>query len=296
VTDRADALREAAGLLDKADAARARNRSYAEQLFSSAELLVGAEAVAAIAQIFREGAPPRVTTPLATLPMSTPPQPALVGDSAADEPEAKAEPKPQAKAEDKPRRGTLTGVLRIDGAAAKDTAAVIMLEPADGRFHHRAPRQAMIEQRGREFAPHILAVPVGSTVTFPNFDSIYHNVFSRSTTAAFDLGIYKSGQARSYVFDQEGIVHLGCNLHRNMSAYIVVVAQPHYVVSDGNGRFRFRSLEPGRYKARVWSERSEPTTRELIIAAGENTVTFELRGRVGAEPDVDKFGVARGAR
>jgi plastocyanin len=286
VTDRADALREAAGLLDKADQARARgNRSYAEQLFSSAELLVGPEALVAIAQVFREGAPPRVTTPLATLPLSTPPQPpAAAGDSQADE------------AGEKPRRGSLAGVLRIDGAVLKDQPAVITLEPADGHFRRRAPRQALMEQRGREFAPHILAVPTGSTVTFPNFDSIYHNVFSRSDTAPFDLGIYRSGQARSFVFDKDGIVHLGCNLHRNMSAYIVVVSQPHYVVSDGSGHFRFRSLEPGRYKARIWSERGEPTTRELTVAAGENNVTFDVHGRAGAEPDVDKFGVARGAR
>jgi plastocyanin len=289
VGDRADALREAAGLLDKADSARGRgNRSYAEQLFSSAELLVGPEALNAIAMIFRQGAPPRVTTPLATLPMSTPPQPATVGDSQAEEPENKLE--------ERPRRGSLAGVLRIDGAPVKDIPTVIALEPADGRFRRRAPRNAIMEQRGREFMPHILAVPAGSTVTFPNFDSIYHNVFSRSETAPFDLGIYRSGQARSFVFDKEGIVHLGCNLHRNMSAYVVVISQPHYVISDGNGRFRFRSLEPGRYKARIWSERTDPSTRDLVISPGENSVTFEMRSRAVAEPDVDKFGAARGAR
>jgi len=237
-----------------------------------------AAAPSVIAQPF--GLCQSIQTPLTTLPLSTPRQPATAGDSQADEPD------------EKPKRGSLAGVVKLDGTALGDMPAVITLEPADGRFRRRAPRSAIMEQRGREFAPHMLTVPRGSTVTFPNFDSIYHNVFSRSGAAPFDLGIYRSGQARSYVFDKEGIVHLGCNLHRNMSAYVVVVSEPHYVISDGKGRFRFRSLEPGRYKARVWTEKSEPVTRELTVGPEENQVTFELHARA-AEPDVDKFGAAR---
>lgn len=282
VADRAEALREAASQLDKAALAKERgNRSFAEQLFSSAELIVGPEALAGIAQQFREGAPPRVQTPLQQLPMTTPPQPLVaVGDSAAEEPEAK------------PKRGSLRGTLKVDGKAL-DEPAVITLEPADGKFKRRAPRHAMMEQRNREFAPHVLTVPTGSTVTFPNFDTVYHNVFSRSDVAAFDLGIYRSGQSRDYTFDKDGIVHLGCNLHKNMNAYVVIVSEPHYVVTDDKGHFNFRSLEPGKYKARIWSERTNPVTREVVVAAGENTLPLDLRSHP-AEPSIDKFGVARG--
>ena len=93
----------------------------------------------------------------------------------------------------------------------------------------------MIEQRGREFLPHVMAIPVGSTVSFPNFDTVFHNVFSTSPLGAFDLGIYKQGEAREFTFTKEGIIRLGCNLHANMSAYIAVVSAPAYVVTDDHG-------------------------------------------------------------
>ena len=92
-----------------------------------------------------------------------------------------------------------------------------------------------------------MAVPVGSTVSFPNFDTIYHNVFSLSKTKPFDLGMYKSGETREVKVDKPGIVRLGCNIHANMSAYIVVVDAPHYVV-DADGAFEFKNLAPGKYK------------------------------------------------
>ncbi len=248
VDERAEALREAAGLLQKANAMRGRgNKSLAEQLFSSAELIVGQEALSDLAPLFREGAPPRVYTPLKTLPRDTPPQPASVGSSEQEEPEP-------------PKRGSISGTLKLEGAG--DALAVVTLEPASGRWHHRAPKHRTMEQRDRQFAPRVMVVPVGSTVTFPNFDAVYHNVFSRSEAAAFDLGIYKNGQAREMTFTKEGVIRLGCNLHANMSAYLVVVSAPHYVITDGSGKFSFRSVEPGKYKLRVWSERSaEPVTQ-----------------------------------
>ena len=136
----------------------------------------------------------------------------------------------------------------------------------------------MIEQRGREFAPRVMAVPVGSTVAFPNFDDIYHNVFSRSKRAPFDLGIYKNGQSREVKFDREGIVRIGCNLHANMSTSIIVVGAPHYAVTDGRGKFRFKSLQPGKYTLRAWTERSaEPVTKKIEMKPGENTSTVDAR-------------------
>jgi len=281
VGERADTLRQAAGLLERAESIREHgNKSNAEQLFSSAEILVGPEPLASIAPLFREGAPPRAQTPLVQLPMSTPAQPAVSGDSQADEPDVK------------PARGALLGTLRVEGQPLRGVPAVITLEPADGKFRRRRPRHAIVEQRGREFAPHLLVVPTGSTVAFPNFDSIFHNVFSRSDSAAFDLGLYRSGQSREITLDKDGIVRLGCSLHANMSAYIVVISQPHFVVTDDAGRFKFRSLEPGRYKARVWSERTEPSIREVVVQPGDNTLAFDVKARV-PEPATDKFGAPR---
>jgi plastocyanin len=280
VAERAEGLREAAGLLDKAESARRRgNRSLADQLFSSAELIVGTDALTALAALFREGAPPRITTPPVPVARDSAPQPLAVGNSAEDEPEPK------------PSRGSLVGAVKM---ASGEGLAVVTLEPLWGRHAARAPRHRVIEQRNREFAPRVLAVPVGSTVSFPNFDPIYHNVFSRSESKPFDLGLYRSGQARELVFDHEGIVRVGCNLHANMSATVVVVSAPHYAITDRRGRFLFRSLEPGRYRLRAYGERgAAPTTQEITVAAGDNDVSVALAADGSLGPLADKFGVPR---
>jgi plastocyanin len=283
VGERAAALREAASLLDKAAAARARgNRSFAEQLFSSAELIVGPEAVAELSAVFREGAPPRVTTPLKVLPKDTPPQPDKVGASDDDEPDAK------------PKRGSLAGVVEVGGQAG-GALGVVTLEPLGKKAKRRTPKLRVMEQRERQFAPRVLVVPVGSTVQFPNFDPVFHNVFSTSPTTAFDLGLYKNGEAREVRLDKEGVLRLGCNLHANMAAHIVVVAAPHYVTTDAKGEFRFRSLEPGKYLLSAWSEKSKtPITQEIEIKAGPNQVKVGVSADAETGPAPDKFGVSRG--
>ena len=139
------------------------------------------------------------------------------------------------------------------------------------------------------------SVPVGSTVSFPNFDTVFHNVFSTSPQDAFDLGLYKAGETREFTFQKEGIVRLGCNLHANMGAYIAVVSAPAYVVTDDGGHFAFKHMAPGRYKLKAWSERSKaPITQDLVLKAGKNDVTVGVAGDapVGAQPD--KFGGKRG--
>jgi plastocyanin len=288
VGERAQILREAADQLDKAQLALDNgNRNLAEQLFSTAELLVGPDAVAAVARVFREGAPPRVTTPTQKVDTSAAPQPRVVGSSEADDEKDRVPP---------PRiEGSLTGAMQIDGRAMSGAFGLITLEPVDGKWKPRTPKHLVIEQRNREFLPHLMAVSVGSTVSFPNFDTVFHNVFSTSPVGAFDLGLYKVGEAREYTFQKEGIVRLGCNLHANMSAYIAVVAAPAYVVTDDAGRFAFRHLPPGRYKLKAWSERSKaPVTQDIAIKVGKNEVTVGVAADAPPGPIPDKFGGKRG--
>jgi plastocyanin len=275
---------EAGELLALAVTAAGRGqRSYAEQLFSRAELLAGAAPLASLAPLFREGAPPRVTTALKTLPRDTPPQPKIAGSSDEDEPDKK------------PARGSLTGVLQVGGKPLSGFA-VVMLEPANGKFKKRTPKQRIIEQRGRQFAPHVMAVPVGSTVSFPNFDPLYHNVFSVSERKPFDLGLYKNGETREVKFEQDGIIQIGCNLHPNMSAYLIVVAAPHYAVVSADGKFFFRSLAPGKYKLKAWSDASaQPALRDVDIKIGANEVSVEITGDAPPAVNADKFGAPRAA-
>jgi plastocyanin len=286
--EKAAALRDAADLLDRAsDALVAGNKNLAEQLFSTAELLTGAEALAAIAPLYREGAPPRITTPTQKIDTTAAPQPKVVGSSEAEDAEAKVAP-PKVE-------GSLTGSVEVDGKPLAGAFGLVTLEPASGKWKPRTAKRRVIEQRGREFLPHVMAIPVGSTVTFPNFDSVFHNVFSTSPLGAFDLGIYKAGEAREFTFPKEGIVRLGCNLHANMSAYIAVVAAPAYVVTDDVGKFEFKHLAPGKYKLKVWSERSKaPITQDVTIKVGKNAVQVGVTADAPAGPAPDKFGGKRG--
>jgi hypothetical protein len=138
-----------------------------------------------------------------------------------------------------------------------------------------------------------MAVPVGSTVSFPNYDQVFHNVFSISKSKAFDLGFYKSGETREMKFDKPGIVRLGCNLHASMAAYLIVVAAPHYVVVDKDGTFSFKALAPGKYKVQVWNERAgDPIDGEVEIKEGENAKDFDLKS-VPSGVSPDKFGTSR---
>jgi plastocyanin len=288
VGERAEALREAANQLDKAAKALAQgNRDLAEELFSTAELLAGPEALAQLAPKFRDGAPPRVTAPTVKVDTAAAPQPKVSGSSEAEDAEAKVPPPPV--------EGSLTGQVMIDGKPLAGAFGLVTLEPASGKWKPRTPKRHVVEQRGREFLPHLMAISVGSTVSFPNFDSVFHNVFSTSPLGAFDLGLYKAGEAREFTFQKEGIIRLGCNLHANMQAYIAIVAAPAYVVTDDSGKYLFKHLEPGKYKMKAWSEKSKsPIEQDIVIKVGSNAINVGVAadGPTGLPPD--KFGAKRG--
>jgi plastocyanin len=288
INEKAQLLREAAEQLEKAAVYLERgNKNLADQLFSTAELLVGPEALASLAPMFREGAPPRVTTPTQKVDTAAAPQPKAGGNSEADDEAAKVPPP-------KVELGNVTGTLQIDGKTAT-AFGLITIEPANGKWKPRTPKRAIVEQRGREFLPSLVAVPVGSTIAFPNFDNVFHNVFSTSPLAPFDLGLYKAGEAREYKFEKEGIIRLGCNLHANMSAFIVVVSAPAYTVTDDKGNWSFKRVIPGRYKLRAWSIKSAaPITQDITIKAGKNTFSIGVSGDAPAGAQPDKFGGKRG--
>jgi hemoglobin len=284
----APATKLAAGLKDKnaaelltlaVVAGKRGQRSYAEQLFSRAEMIAGAKTLAPVAGVFRAGAPVRVTTALKQL-NDNGAQPKMVGGSDTDEPERRL------------LAGSLHGSIKIDGKTPSGLG-VVMLWPEGRGGKKRVAKQRIIEQRGKTFAPHVMAVPVGSTVSFPNFDPIYHNVFSLSKSKPFDLGMYKNGETREVKVDKAGIVRLGCNLHANMSAYLIVVDAPHYVVVDSDGSYSFKSLAPGKYRVQAWNEQSgEPLMASVVIKAGANEDNLDLKGG-GQAISPDKFGTAR---
>jgi plastocyanin len=119
-------------------------------------------------------------------------------------------------------------------------------------------------QKNKSFVPHVLAIPVGSTVTFPNDDAIFHNVFSLSRPAPFDLGLYREGASKNITFTTPATYHVFCNIHPQMSATILVVPTSYITEADGAGNYRL-NLPAGRYKLTAWSERAEPSTVEVTV-------------------------------
>lgn len=261
-------------------AAKRGQRNYADQLFSRVEIAVGPQVVAAAAPTFRQGGPKRIESAITQMSKDTPQQPDIVGSSEED-PSAEAGP------------SSLTGHITVDGKPLEGVG-LVMLYPTKGKAPKRTPKQRIMEQRKKTFWPHLLAIPPGSTVAFPNFDQVYHNVFSLSPTHPFDIGLYKDGQSRDMKFDKAGMVRLGCNVHAQMAAFIFVVDAPNYVPVEGATEFNFRRLAAGKYKARVWSEHSkEPKEQEILIHDGANTMDFDVKADGETGPGMDKFGNSR---
>jgi plastocyanin len=136
-----------------------------------------------------------------------------------------------------------------------------------------ATRRAAIRQRDKQFEPRLVVIAKGSQVEFPNDDRIFHNVFSLSSPAKFDLGLYKSGATRTITFDRVGTVDVYCNIHPDMAATIKVLADDRFVVTDASGRFQFADVPPGTYAIVAWVPRGEESRGQVTVAAGATTST-----------------------
>jgi plastocyanin len=116
-------------------------------------------------------------------------------------------------------------------------------------------------QKDKMFTPHLLVVPTGSQVEFPNQDPFFHNVFSLFNGRRFDLGLYESGTSRSVRFDREGVSYIFCNIHPEMGAIVLALSTPYYGVSGENGVVLLHNVPPGAYRLNVWSENGQLTNR-----------------------------------
>jgi len=135
-----------------------------------------------------------------------------------------------------------------------------------------------IAQQGALFSPHVLPVMVGTTVEWPNNDSIYHNVFSMSDAKQFDLGLYKGNPPNKRVtFDKPGRVDVFCSIHENMHCVVLVLENPCFAVTDANGDYKIPNVPPGTYKLKAWHERLPADEQEVIVPTnGEIKADFAL--------------------
>ncbi len=122
-----------------------------------------------------------------------------------------------------------------------------------------------VRQVNEGFAPHVLAVPAGATVEFPNEDPFFHNVFSLSKTRTFDLGRFAQRTVKSIQFDRPGIVQIFCHIHSDMSAVVLVAPSRFYATPDSTGAYSIDGIPPGRYRVVAWHERAKPTASTVEI-------------------------------
>jgi hypothetical protein len=154
------------------------------------------------------------------------------------------------------------GTLNSAGRAGRDARprpttpkdVVVYVEGPNARLNPRQgiPRLPALKQINQSFEPHVLGVSVGTTVDFPNGDLVYHNVFSYSKAKKFDLGYYGKGKSKQITFDKPGVVQVFCDIHSNMSAYVLVVDSPYVTQPDEAGNYSLPHLPPGKYTLRVW--------------------------------------------
>jgi plastocyanin len=191
-----------------------------------------------------------------------------------------------------PRAGDVRGRLTVldKGSAQADDVgqAVVWLDGA-GPVQ---PVDAEITTSEKSFSPHLLVVPIGSTVSFPNHDPFNHNVFSLSEEQPFDLGLYGRGEIRSVRFGHAGIIRVYCNVHAQMSALVVVRDGPHFAQPGSDGTFVLARVPPGRYQLHAWHERAEEVVQPLAVPAGGLAgISLQLDARgYRFKPHLNKYG------
>ena len=149
--------------------------------------------------------------------------------------------------------------LRIESSLPghhRAVPAVAWLEPQTGTpaLAFTAQGHYTLLQKNRTFIPHLLVIPVGSVVEFPNADPFFHNVFSLFEGKRFDLGLYETGSSKSVTFSRVGASYIFCNIHPEMSAVILALSTPLYSIADASDTFVLTSVPPGDYKLRLWIE------------------------------------------
>jgi plastocyanin len=153
-----------------------------------------------------------------------------------------------------------------------------------------------LTQQDKHFMPHVLVVPVGAVVAFPNRDPFFHNVFSLFEGKRFDLGLYEAGTTREVRFDKPGISYIFCNIHAEMSAVVIALETPFYGISNRRGEVVIANVPVGRYTLRIWDEVAMPEalnaiTREITVSENTSTLgVFRLLAIASPRSHKNKYG------
>lgn len=142
--------------------------------------------------------------------------------------------------------------VTVKDAKGTTVSDAVVYAERNGATSGAVKKQTIIDQRDKQFVPYVTAVEVGTSIMFPNSDNIRHHVYSFSPAKKFELPLYSGIPAKPVVFDKEGFVTLGCNIHDWMIAYVAVLPTPHFAVTGQEGRASLKNLPPGQYRIQAW--------------------------------------------
>ncbi len=172
--------------------------------------------------------------------------------------------------------GSISGKVKVS-RVRRSSDVVVYLQDVPGTYKPPA-NNPRLDQKNLIFIPHVLPVPVGTTVDFANSDNVKHNVYSSSKTEKFNLGTYGSDITKQVTFDKEGEVALACNVHAEMSAYIVILPNPYFSKTGNDGSFTISNIPPGEYTLKTWHEKKRPYQQKVTVEAGNTTeINISLR-------------------
>jgi plastocyanin len=176
--------------------------------------------------------------------------------------------------------GEIKGKVSVQGIKSAENIAVYADAIPDKKFE--APKEhVVVDQRKMTFIPHVAVVQQGTTVDFLNSDPVAHNVYwpsiSGNKKLAHNLTVISPNQKKQFQFNDLGVVPLLCNVHPEMSGYIVVAPTPYFAVTDKDGNFEIKNIPAGKYTLKTWSEDGKPTTQAIEVGAGTATVELTVK-------------------
>ncbi len=174
----------------------------------------------------------------------------------------------------------IKGKVSVQGIKSAENIAVYVDVIPDKKFD--APKEhVLIDQKKMAFWPHVVAVQQGTTVDFQNSDPVGHNVYwpsiSGNKKLAHNLGTWPKGDKKSFQFNDPGAASLLCNVHPEMSGYVVIVPTPYFAVTDKDGNFEIKNIPAGKYTLKTWSEDGKPTTQAVDVSAATTSVDLTIK-------------------